>query len=559
MLTSYDRSWLRPDIIAGLTVTAYLVPQVMAYAQIVGLPPVVGIWATLGPMLAYVLLGSSRQLSVGPESTTALMTAAAIASLAGEVDAGRRAEVSALLALTCGVVFAVGRLMRLGFLANLLSKPVLVGYLAGIGILMLVSQYGGLTKLTIAGDNPWNQTASLFGQWQQIHLPTVVLTLGVVVALFAMRRWAPRWPGPLLVILAAALVVALADPAGAGILVIGEIPAALPTWSLPSLAGIDPLRLLTAAIGIAVVAYSGEIMPARAVAARYDQRVDANAELVALGVGNLINGVLGGFPSSASASRTVIGDTAGSRTQLHSLVAVALTIAAVFLAGPVLAAFPQAALAGLVIYAGLRLVDLAELRRIARFRRSELVLALVTLAAVLVTGLLIGIGIAIVLSLADLIRRIVHPHDGVLGFVPGLAGMHDIDDYPQSTVVPGLLVYRYDSPLFFANAEDFRTRALAAVDHARPPVQWFLLNAEANVEVDLTAADALEDLRKALAGRGVVFALARVKKEIEEQLNSTGLIDRIGPDLVFATLPTAVDAYRTWQDGRPRPDGTTTS
>lgn len=546
VLTSYRRDWLRPDLIAGVTVSAYLVPQVMAYAEIVGLPPVVGLWATFAPMLTYAVLGTSRQLSVGPESTTALMTAVAIVTLAGEVDGQRRAEVAALLALACGVVFAVARLARLGFLANLLSKPVLVGYLAGIGILMVVSQYPTLTRLSIAGDHPWDQTWSLLSQGRHVHLPTLLLALGVTGALFALRRWAPRWPGPLLVILASAAVVGLTGLAGAGVELIGEIPRELPALTLPSLAGINPLQLASAAVGIAVVAYSDVILTGRSFATRQNQRIDADAELLALSAANLVNGFVSGLPSSASASRTVIGDAAGSRTQLHSLVAAALMIGSIFVLGPVLAAIPQAALAGLVVYAGLRLVDLAELRRIARFRRSELILALVTFAAVLATGLLVGVGIAVALSLLDLIRRIVHPHDGVLGFVPGLAGMHDIDDYPHSTLIPGLLVYRYDSPLFFANAEDFRSRALAAVEEAEQPVRWFVLNAEANTEVDLTAVDALEELRRGLADRGIVFALARVKNEVRTQLVATGLVDRVGPDLMFATLPTAVAAYRAW-------------
>ena len=563
VLASYDRRWLRPDVIAGLTVSAYLVPQVMAYAEIAGLPPVVGLWATLAPMLAYAVLGSSRQLSVGPESTTALMTAVAIATLAGRVEGQRRAEVAALLALACGVVFLVARLARLGFLANLLSKPVLVGYLAGIGILMVVSQFGTLTKLTIAGGNPWQETVSLATQWQQIHAPTLILAVAVAAALFAIHRWAPRWPGPLLVMLGAAAVVWLAGLTGMGVEVIGEIPQTPPTLAVPALNGIDLVQLATAAVGITVVAYSDVILTGRSFAARRNERVDADAELLAMGAANLVNGFVSGLPSSASASRTVIGDAAGSRTQLHSLVAAALMLGAIFVFSPVLAAFPQAALAGLVVYAGLRLVDLRELRRIAGFRRSELVLALLTLAAVLATGLLVGVGIAIALSLLDLIRRIVHPHDGVLGFVPGLAGMHDVDDYPHSTLIPGLLVYRYDSPLFFANAEDFRARALANVDRTSPPVRWFVLNAEANVEVDLTAVDALEELRQALSDRGIVFALARVKSEVRAELEATGLVERIGADRLFATLPTAVAAYQEWRrqaDGTPEPpavaDGT---
>jgi len=253
----------------------------------------------------------------------------------------------------------------------------------------------------------------------------------------------------------------------------------------------------------------------------------------------------------------VIGDAAGSRTQLHSLVAGVTVLATILAFSPVLAAFPQAALSGVVIYAGLRLIDLSELRRIAAFRRSELVLALITFLGVLIFGLLAGIGIAVGLSLLDLIRRIAHPHDGILGYVPGMAGMHDIDDYPSANRVPGLVVYRYDSPLFFANADDFRTRALAAVREAEPAAEWFVLNAEANVEVDLTAVDTLIELRQTLADAGVEFALARVKMDLRQQLAAAGFIDEVGEERIFATLPTAVQGFAEWHTERygTRPPG----
>lgn len=548
VLLSYDRAWLRGDLIAGVTVTAYLVPQVMAYAEIMGLPAVSGLWAVLVPMLLYAVLGNSRQLSIGPESTTALMTAAAIAVLVGPVDVTRRAEVAALVAVTVGVVCLIGWLARLGVVANLLSRPVLVGYMAGIGLLMVVSQYGKLTRLEITGTTPWEETASLLSQLGAVHVPTLVLGLVVTAALFTLRRWAPTWPGPLMVMLAAAAVVWLAGLSADGIAVIGEVPRAIPVPAVPSLVGIDIPQLVLAALGITVVGYSDVILTGRAFAAKREERVDATGELLAMGAANIANGFLAGFPVSSSASRTVIGDSAGSRTQLHSLVAAAMVVGTIFLFSPVLAAFPQAALAGVVVYAGIRLIDVRELQRLARFRTSELVLALITFGAVLVTGLLYGIGIAVGLSLLDLIRRIAHPHDGVLGYVPGVAGMHDVDDYPGATQVPGLIVYRYDSPLFFANADDFLTRALAAVRRAEPAPRWFLLNAEANIEVDLTAVDTLEQLRHTLADQGVVFAMARVKMDVREQLEAAGFLALVGEDRVFATLPTAVGGYADWHE-----------
>ncbi len=545
-LLGYDRSWLRGDLIAGVTVAAYLVPQVMAYAEIIGLPPVAGLWAVLAPMVIYAVLGESRQLSIGPESTTALMTAAGIFALAGPVEGQRRAELAALIAVAVGVVCLVGRIARLGFLANLLSRPVLVGYLAGIGILMVVSQFGRLTGLDVTGASAWEETGSLIAQLGAVHLPTLALGLAVAIALFALHRWLPSVPGPLLVLLAAAAVVALAGSAAQGIAVIGPVPTDAPVPALPNPAGVDLLALLPVALGIAVVGYSDVILTGRAFAARKREHLDANNELLAMGAANLANGFLAGLPVSSSASRTVIGDSAGSRTQLHSLVAAAMVLGSIYLFGPILAAFPQAALGGLVVYAGLRLVDVAELRRIAVFRRSELVLALVTFVGVLATGLLVGIGIAVGLSILDLIRRIVHPHDGILGYVPGMAGMHDVDDYPLATQVPGLVVYRYDSPLFFANADDFLGRAMAAVEQAEPTPEWFVLNAEANVEVDLTAVDTLEQLRASLDEAGIVFAMARVKMDLRAQLDAAGFVDKVGQDRIFATLPTAVTAFATW-------------
>ncbi|MCC6497269.1 MAG: sulfate permease [Propionibacteriaceae bacterium] len=553
----YDRAWLRGDLLAGVTVAAYLVPQVMAYAEIVGLPPVAGLWAVLAPMALYALLGDSRQLSIGPESTTALMTAAGIAALAGQVEGQRRAELAALIAVAVGVVCLVGRVARLGFLANLLSRPVLVGYLAGIGILMVFSQLGKLTGLPIEGASPWEQSVSLFAQAGAVNVPTLILGVGVAVALFALRRWAPGWPGPLLVMLVSAGVVAAAGLTAQGVDVIGAVPTAVPVPALPNPEGINLLALLPVALGIAVVGYSDVILTGRAFAARKQEHVEANQELLAMGAANLANGFLAGFPVSSSASRTVIGDAAGSRTQLHSLVAAVMVVGSIFIFGPVLAAFPQAALGGVVVYAGVRLVDVGELRRIAGFRRSELVLAVITLVAVLATGLLNGIGIAVGLSLLDLIRRIAHPHDGILGYVPGLAGMHDVDDYPNATQVPGLVVYRYDSPLFFANADDFLSRALASVRRARPKPKWFVLNAEANVEVDLTAVDTLEQLRQALAEMGIVFAMARVKMEVRQQLAAAGFTTAVGEDRIFATLPTAVAGFADWHESEygSRPPG----
>ncbi len=547
VLLHYDRNWLRGDLLAGITVAAYLIPQVMAYAEIAELPPIAGLWAILVPLAIYAVLGSSRQLSIGPESTTALMTAAGLGALLGAAGGSDRwSDVAALMAIAVGLVCLVGWLFRLGFLANLLSRPVLVGYMAGIAALMITSQLGKVTGLSIEGDTTASEWLSFLTQVADVHLPTVVLAAGVGAALVLFRRFAPTWPGPLICMLVAAGCVYWFGLDRLGIRIIGEVPQGLPAPRVPWVDDLNVLALLPYALGIAVVGYSDNVLTARAFASKRRESIDSNQELLALGTANVLNGFANGFPVSSSGSRTVIGDAVGSRTQLYSLVCLAMVVAALLVLGPVLAWFPAAALGALVIYAAFRLIDVAELRRIARFRRSELYLALATTVGVLVFGVLGGIGLAIGLSVLDLIRRIASPHDGVLGYVPGMAGMHDVDDYPNVVQVPGLVVYRYDSPLFFANAEDFLTRALRSVQRAEPGCEWFVLNAEANVEVDLTSVDTLESLRAALAARGIRFAMARVKFELLEQLESTGFAHEVGKEYIFPTLPTAVAAYAAW-------------
>lgn len=547
VLRGYERSWLRGDLVSGVTVAAYLIPQVMAYAVIAGLPAVVGLWAVLAPMVIYAVLGTSRQLSIGPESTTALMTAAGVGALVASAGgAAQYAEVAAMMAIAVGVVCVVGWALRLGFLAALLSRPVLIGYMAGIAVMMIVSQLGKVTKIEVTGDDTLGEVADFAARLGEAHVPTMVMSLVVLALLFLSWRVLPRAPGPLIVLLGAAAVVAVFGLERLGLDVVGEVPAGLPTPRFPGLGDLTVWALLPAAVGIAVVGYSDNVLTSRAFAAKRDEHIDPGQELLALGSANIASGIFQGFPVSSSGSRTVLGDSVGSRTQLHSLVAVLCVVACLLFAGPVLSSFPDAALGALVIYAAVRLIYVGEIRRIARFRRSELILTLLTTVCVVAFGVLVGVGIAVGLSLLDLIRRMARAHDGILGYVPGVPGMHDVDDYPDAVQVPGLVVYRYDSPLFFANAEDFLTRAEAAVDDAAAPVRWFLMNAEANVEVDLTAVDILEQLRQRLAIRGIVFAMARVKQDLQVQLDAAGFADEVGQDRIFATLPTAVRAYADW-------------
>jgi SulP family sulfate permease len=546
-LRGYQRSWLRGDLLAGLTVAAYLVPQVMAYAGLAGLPPVTGLWAILAPLALYAVLGSSRQLSVGPESTAALMTATAVAPLAGG-DPGRYATLAAALAVVVGLLCVAAYAVRLGFLADLLSRPILVGYLAGVALIMISGQLGKLTGVPVHGDTVVAEVGSFVSNLDDVHTGTLLFALAILAFLFVVQWRFPGLPGPLLAVLLATAAVAAFDLERRGITVVGPIPHGLPTPALPD---VDDLQhLLLPAVGVLVVGYTDMVLTARSFADRGGYRVDTNQELLALGAANLGAGVLRGFPVSSSGSRTALGVAAGSRTQVYSLVALAAVLGVLLLLAPLLERFPTAALGALVVYAAVRLIDLPGFRRLAAFRRTEFALALAACAGVLVFDILYGILVAVGLSVAEMLHRVARPHDAVQGLVPDLAGMHDVDDYPQARTIPGLVVYRYDSPLFFANAEDFRRRALAAVDSQPGPVAWFVLNTEANVEVDSTALDALEAVRAELTGRGIVFALARVKQDLLDDLDAFGLTEAVGRDHIFPTLPTAVAAYHQWKDAR---------
>ncbi len=542
----YQRGWLRGDVLAGVTITAYLIPQVMAYAEVAGLPPVVGLWASIGALLAYAVIGSSSQLSVGPESTTALMTAAAVGAVA---TTGTReyADLAAALCLVMASLCLLGWVGRLAFLAELLSRPVLVGYMTGVALIMIVSQLGKLTGIEVVADGTLPELGYVMRHLDEAQIPTLTLGLVTLVVMLVGSFFAPRAPMALIGMVGAAAAVALLDLKEDGITVIGSIPAGLPVPSLPQVSLDAVVSLVPAALGVAFVAFTDNILTGRAFANRRGERIDPKRELLALGAANLASGVMQGFPVSSSGSRTAIGDAVGARTQLTSLVTVAATVFAILTLRPLLAAFPTAALGAVVVYAAVRLIDVAEFRRLARFRRTEFLIALATAAAVLVVGVLPGVLVAIGLSVLALLGRVARPHDAIEGFVPDLAGMHDVDDYPGATVIPGLLVYRYDSPLFFANVEDFRRRALASVDKANGPVQWFLLNAEAIIDIDITAVDALEDLRKELSERDIVFAMAHTKMELRADLERVGLVQRIGEDRFFPTLHTAVQGFRRWQ------------
>ena len=554
-LRGYQRGWLRGDVIAGITVAAYAVPQVMAYAELAGLPAVVGLYAILVPLVVYALLGSSRQLSVGPESTTALLTAAAIAPLAAG-DPARYAALTALLCLLVAGYCVVAWGLRLGFVADLLSRPVLVGYLTGVALTMIVGQLGTLTGVEVERGSVTQRLASFAANLDTLDVATTVLSLGTLALLLAIQHWFPKAPGPLIVVLGASALVALLGWTDR-VEVVGTVPFGLPDIAVPDVAASDVGLLALPALGLMIVGYTDNVLTARSFAHRRREEVDANAELLALGASNLGAGLTQGMPVSSSGSRTALGSAAGSRTQVYSLVMLVAIIVTLLLLRPVLEYFPLAALGALVVYAALRLIDLPAFGALWRFRTAELALALATTVAVLALDILTGVLVAVGLSVVELLYRVARPHDAIEGLVPGLAGMHDVDDYPEAQTIPGLVVYRYDSPLFFANAADFRRRAVAAVDETSStdgPVRWLLLNVEANVEIDSTAVAALEELRLQLADRGVLLAMARVKQDLAVQLARGGFLQRVGAERIFPTLPTALEGYREWAEQLPSRD-----
>ncbi len=541
-LLSYQRAWLRGDVLAGVTVAAYLIPQCMAYGELAGVKPVVGLWAIIPPMVIYTLLGSSPQLSVGPESTTAVMTAAAIAPLVAANDSNYPILAS-LLALMVGIICIIGYIARLGFLADLLSKPILIGYMAGVAVIMITGQLGKIAGIDIAANTVFGEVREFLSRLEQIHLPTLILAVFVLFFLFFIQNRFRNAPAPLLAVLLATAAVTLFHLDDWGVAVVGSIPAGLPHFALPKVSVKELLPLVASAIGIAIVGYSDNVLTARAFATRNHYKIDANQELLALGTSNLGNGLMQGFPISSSGSRTVIGDSLGSKTQMFSLIALIVVVLVLLFLRPLLAQFPKAALGAIVIYAATKLIEIREFSRLGKFRRSELLLALITTLGVLLTDILVGVGVAVGLSVIDLFARVARPHDAVLGEVPDLPGLHDIEDWEGAKTIPGLVIYRYDAPLCFANVEHFKRRALEAIEAETTPVEWFVLNTEAIVEVDITAIDTIAELQSELANRGITFAMTRVKQDLYLQLKRSGLLQKIGSEHIYLTIHTAIAGF----------------
>jgi high affinity sulfate transporter 1 len=541
----YRREWLGRDLLAGLALTGILVPAGMAYAEASGLPAITGLYATIVPLLAYALLGPSRLLILGPDSSLVPLVLAALAPFA-VLGTQARIEHAALLAVMVGVLLGALGLARLGFIADLISMPVREGYLLGIAVLILAAQLPALFGI----DVPAGQAIERFvGLGQAIaagetNIAALAVGVGCLVVILGAKRIDERIPGVLVAVVGATVVSGLADLSGrAGISVVGVLPQGLPALSLPSF---DPHTIGTlgaAAVSIVLVTAADTVILSRTFAARYGYRASPDQELLALGGANLATGLLSGYPISSSSSRTAVAVAAGQRTQLAGVVG-ALAIAVMLVWAPgLLSALPRSALAAVVIAAAIGLIVIPAWQRLWRWRRSEFAVATVTFAGVVLIGVVEGILIAVALSLLAFLRRAWWPHDAVLGREEGLKGYHDLTYHPSARQLPGLVLYRFDAPLSFFNADTFREHILDVVASAEPPADWVVVAAEPITDVDTSAAEQLVLLLEQLEHDGIELAFAGLKDPVRARLRRYGLVDRIGEDRFFPTLGAAVHAY----------------
>jgi high affinity sulfate transporter 1 len=557
-LREYQRSWMASDLVAGLVLTALLVPVGMGYAQAAGLPPITGLYATIVPLVVYAILGPSRVMVLGPDSSLAAVIAAVILPLGGD-DPETAVALAGALAVITGLIIFVAGIARLGFVTELLSRPVQLGYLYGIAVTILVGQLPRLCGFSIEGRGLLTEIRD-FAQGVadgQVNRAALAVGLAGIVVILVLRRFWRTVPGVAVAVVVGIAAVAIFDLEAEGVEVVGVLPEGLPTLAFPSVDLADLGALFSGALGIALVAVADTTVLSQSLAAQRNESVDPDQELRALGVANLASGLFQGFAISSSSSRTPVAVSAGARSQLTPLVgAVAITLLLVFAPG-LLRDLPLPMLAAIVITAAVGLIDVAAVRRLSRVRRSEFVLWLAAFGGVALLGVLVGIFAAILLSLADFVRRAWRPHDAVLGRVDELKGYHDITRYPDARQVPGLLLYRFDAPLFFANAAYFRRRVRRLVAEATRPVRWVVVAAEPVTDVDTTAADILGQLLRELRQQQVTLAFAELKDPVRDRLRRYGLDVAVGPDHFFPTIGTAVDAYvaatgTTWVDWEER-------
>ena len=540
----YEPSWLLDDVTAGLVLTAMLVPVGIAYASASGLPGIHGLYATIFPLLAYALFGPSRILVLGPDSSLAPVILAVVLPLAAG-DPARAVAIAGMMAVVAGVVCIVGGAFKLGFVTELLSKPIRYGYMNGIAFTVLISQVPKLLGFSVDGGGPLRDIARIVESIAdgRVHPAAAAIGVATLVAILVLKRF-PRVPGTLIAIAGAILVLAAFDlDRGAGVKVLGALPQGLPSFALPAIGLADVRAVVIGGFAVAMVALADTSVLSRTYAARTRTTVDPNQEMIALGAANLAAGLFQGFPISSSSSRTPVAEASGAKTQLTGVVG-AIAVALLLLFAPnLLSRLPNSALAAVVIAAALGLFELVDLRRIYRIQNWEFWLSIVCFLGVVFFGVIEGIGVAIGLAVIEFLWDGWRPHYAVLGRVDGLRGYHDVARYPEARLVPGLVLFRWDAPLFFANAELFHRRVLDAVARSPTPVRRVVVAAEPVTSIDVTSADMLAELEQALRASAIELHFAEMKDPVKDKLRRFELFERFGDTGFSPTVGAAVDAY----------------
>ncbi len=535
---------LRTEFVVAITVFAVLVPSAMAYGDLAGVTPVAGLYVALGAMVMYALFGSSKLVVMGPEATSAIMTAAAVAPLAAG-DPARYAALAGMTAILVGIIALLAHVARLGFITDFLSKPILVGYIFGATLIVIGSQLGKMFGIKLESDQFFWQVAELISRLDETHLLTFAIGVVCMAALFIMRRINRALPGPLIVVVGVIILSAVFDLQAKGVAIVGAVPAGLPRLTIPVVSLQDIFALLPAALALTILIYADEILTARVFAARHGQKIDANQEFVALGMANIGAGFLMGFPAALSASRTAVNDQMGGKSQWVGILAAAFTVIFLLFFTPLLAPLPTVALGAIIIVASLGLIDLAAFRFLRQVRIGEFWLAVVTAVGVLTVGILQGILVAVVLSLINVIYHIRQPHDALLDDVDARGGAvyRGVTDKETALTEPGLIVYRFDAPLVFANAAFFTERLEELIANAGAGLKCVVLDAEAISDFDATAAEALENLDAELERGSVELWIARANAPLRNLLQATGLTTHIGEDNLYPSVRAAVTAY----------------
>ena len=535
-----------------------LVPVGIAYAQASGVPGITGLYATIVPLLAYAAFGPSRILVLGPDSALAAVILSVVVPLSAG-DPERAIEPAAVMAIVSGVVCVAAGFARLGFITELLSKPIRYGYMNGIALTVMLSQLPKLLGFSISADGPLRQAHAITSKVLDgsTNVVTFAVGGGTLALILLLKRW-PRVPAMLVAVVAATVAVAIFDLAARGISVLGPLPQGLPAPSIP-LVGLDALgSIVMGGLAVALVSFADTSVLSRTYAAKLRSPVDPNQEMVGLGIANLAAGFFQGFPVSSSSSRTPVAEAAGAKTQLTGVVG-AIGIALLLLFAPALLQdLPQTALAAVVIASAIGLIEVSDLRRIYRIQQWEFWLSMTCLAGVAVLGAIPGIALAIVIAVIEFLWDGWRPHSAVMGRVDRVKGYHDIKRYPDARLIPGLVLFRWDAPLFFANAELFNRRVLDAVAASPTPVRWLVVAAEPVTSVGVTAADALIELDEALRASGVTLRFAEMKDPVKDKLKRFGMFERFGEDAFFATVGEAVSDYLEahpveWVDWEDRP------